>query len=694
MPAQVGGGTGEGGGSLWKQLHRNLFGALIQSKTDEWRAEGRLRSGRDGALAETKTVFECLHDCTSADGSKPPTNVFHYEVSYSPGEWAAAGNQGRLPVGNVAKRSKLSSSGCDSEMASPLGSSSAMDICDEERAAAQPGAEVPPEGVSKKVLSALELLALLYRLDGGTGGPEWESKTLTKRLLKRLDDAVCFASRALPPWCSWLPHRAPFVFSVHARRKLLDCTGFGSSHAVYRMQECRVAAHRAKLGDHIRAAQQRLARAREHQDFDGIARATDEVDEIERRVYSKRIGAIASDLARVSREKILDNAMVLLEYHGSSRHILEVQFHGEDGFGSGVTQNFYEAVSWALQLRNLNKEAPMWISDGRDVEAAAEPDGQYAYLTNPEGLFPQPLSPSAPERKRVCELYKFMGKLMGKACRDKFTVPLPLHPHFFAVLKGGYDLDELMRSFGRESADIPQGEDWTSMDLLRAYAVMCASASNEEELAALGQVEFTSARLSRSYTCTLEDFLSTSGAKFVDPLTGDALMPGGEEQDLVVHRLPEFVRLVADKWFVSGIEAQLAAFREGLSAIFPSSALNIFGASELSVMLCGEKTIEWNKEMLEKSLKLVSNEQVRHLPIPLPTHLIHLMSIYNKTTSERSEHSVLVLPCYTPSQIHQNHFVPFCARPPLKCPSTESRRVKSSPRTASHTRFSSTSCAT
>lgn len=253
----------------------------------------------------------------------------------------------------------------------------------------------------------------------------------------------------------------------------------------------------------------------------------------------------------------------------------------------------------------------MWVSDGRDVEAAAEPDGQYAYLTNPEGLFPQPLSPGAPERKRVCELYKFMGNLMGKACRDKFTVPLPLHPHFFAVLKGGHDLDELMRSFGRESADIPQGEDWTSMDLLRAYADMCASATNEEELAALGQGEFTSARLSRTYACTLEDFLSQSGAKFVDPLTGDALFPGGEEQDLVVTRLPEFVRLVADKWFVSGIEAQLAAFREGLSAIFPSSALNIFGAAELSVMLCGEKTIEWNKEMLEKSLKLVSNEQVR-----------------------------------------------------------------------------------
>jgi hypothetical protein len=175
--------------------------------------------------------------------------------------------------------------------------------------------------------------------------------------------------------------------------------------------------------------------AREHHDIDGIARATDDVDEIERRIYSRRIGAIASDLARVSRERILDNAMRLLDYHASTRHLLEVQFVGEDGFGSGVTQNFYEAVSGTLQKRTLNKDTPLWITDGHDAEHAADPEGQYAYLTNAEGLFPQPLSQSSPKLAGVCDMYRFMGTLMAKACRDKFTVPLPLHPHFFVVLK-------------------------------------------------------------------------------------------------------------------------------------------------------------------------------------------------------------------------------------------------------------------
>ena len=79
------------------------------------------------------------------------------------------------------------------------------------------------------------------------------------------------------------------------------------------------------------------------------------MDEAERRVYSVRIGAIGSDLARVSRGSILDNAARLLEYHSPQPHLLEVQFHGEDGFGTGVTQNFYEAVCAALQRRAANR---------------------------------------------------------------------------------------------------------------------------------------------------------------------------------------------------------------------------------------------------------------------------------------------------------------------------------------------------
>jgi hypothetical protein len=37
----------------------------------------------------------------------------------------------------------------------------------------------------------------------------------------------------------------------------------------------------------------------------------------------------------------------------------------------------------------------------------------------------------------------------------------------------------------------------------------------------------------------------------------------------------------------------------------------MFSAAELGAMLCGERVIDWDREALEKHLKLVSNEQVR-----------------------------------------------------------------------------------
>ena len=129
-------------------------------------------------------------------------------------------------------------------------------------------------------------------------------------------------------------------------------------------------------------SQQQLARAREQQDIDAISRASDDLDIIEQRMYAKRIGAMTSDLARVARGNILENAIRLVDLHHASKHVLEVQFHEENGFGSGVTQNFYEAVSVALQLRSFNDEFKLWISDEHDQDCKLDPEGPFKYLIN------------------------------------------------------------------------------------------------------------------------------------------------------------------------------------------------------------------------------------------------------------------------------------------------------------------------
>ena len=450
---------------------------------------------------------------------------------------------------------------------------------------------IPGHSVSPQVCAALDVVKLLHNKLGARRGDRrrWQSQWLTKRLMCQLQDALAFGSCSLPQWCFSIPRYLPFLFSLESRQRLLDCTGFGTSHALYRFQEHKVAAYRSKHAESMRQTQQQLARAREQQDIDAISRATDDLDIIEQRMYAKRIGAIASDLARVARSNILENAIRLVNLHHASKHVLEVQFHEEDGFGSGVTQNFYEAVSVALQRRGFNKEAMLWVSDARDDDWKIDPEGPFKYLINPDGLFPLPLPADAPRDvvERVETQFRFMGRLMGKACRDKFTVPLPLHPHFFEMLKGGSRASslDLLRSFSRARDTLLPADDWTPQHLLEAYSVLvtemrerCAEldeGGTRAVMAELASREFMSSYLHRSYQCSLAEFLQSSGANFVDPLTGTALCEDGGKRELTVENLGQYVDLVSCLWFDTGVRRQVDAFRDGINDVFSFASLEV-----------------------------------------------------------------------------------------------------------------------
>jgi hypothetical protein len=148
---------------------------------------------------------------------------------------------------------------------------------------------IPGHNISPEVCSALGVVQLLHqKLGAGRGDKRrWQSQWLTKRLMCQLRDALAFASCWLPQWCLRIPRFMPFLFSLEARQRLLDCNGFGSSYALYRFQEHKVAAYRIKHAESMRQTQQQLARAREQQDIDAISRATDDLDIIEQRMYRR-----------------------------------------------------------------------------------------------------------------------------------------------------------------------------------------------------------------------------------------------------------------------------------------------------------------------------------------------------------------------------------------------------------------------
>eukprot|EP00966_Prymnesium_polylepis_P002086 47636-Prymnesium_polylepis.1 len=122
----------------------------------------------------------------------------------------------------------------------------------------------------------------------------------------------------------------------------------------------------------------------------------------------------------------------LIGLHASSGSLLEIQFEGESGFGSGVTQNFYSAVANELLKVSVNAELPLWMAETAGIEA----DG---FIAHPGALFPRPLPPGAPAEHvaAVCGRFRFLGRLMAKACRDSFIVPLPLSRDFLRLVRGG-----------------------------------------------------------------------------------------------------------------------------------------------------------------------------------------------------------------------------------------------------------------
>jgi hypothetical protein len=62
-------------------------------------------------------------------------------------------------------------------------------------------------------------------------------RRLNRRLLLQLDDALSITSGTLPSWCEVLTKACPFLFELSSREKLVRCTAFGISHAMYWLQE-------------------------------------------------------------------------------------------------------------------------------------------------------------------------------------------------------------------------------------------------------------------------------------------------------------------------------------------------------------------------------------------------------------------------------------------------------------------------
>jgi len=94
----------------------------------------------------------------------------------------------------------------------------------------------------------------------------------------------------------------------------------------------------------------------------------------------------------------------------------------------------------AVELRCALWSAPVWVPDLTDslasglTSSSSVGSNAHGSLQCPNGLFPCPL-PVGADPQPVLNMFRFMGRLMGKALVDGYLVPLRLHPAFFQCLR-------------------------------------------------------------------------------------------------------------------------------------------------------------------------------------------------------------------------------------------------------------------
>ncbi|GBG69914.1 hypothetical protein CBR_g4741 [Chara braunii] len=447
------------------------------------------------------------------------------------------------------------------------------------------------------------------------------SSKLTPKLARQMQDALMLCSGGLPPWCHQLTRACPFLFPFETRRQYFYSTAFGLSRALQRLQQ--------------------------QQNAEGVGLSSD------REARELRAGRLQRQKVRVSRQRILESAVKVMDLYASHKAVLEVEYFGEVGTGLGPTLEFYTLLSHELQRRSLmlwrteieqpSVEVKVSASVEEDVdmrdmdeedgavvstsaavhttrnESTAEGSGvrsqsvqrderarQEEHVYAPHGLFPRPWPVPAPDaaenpaRKKVMEYFKLLGTVMAKALQDGRLLDLPFARAFYKLVLG-QELD----LFDMKSFDPELGRTLEEMHALsRRRIVLEVSPGNR-------QAEISNLRLMGS---RVEDLC----LDFTLPGYPDyELKQGGASQLVELANLEEYVKLVVNASVKAGIAAQLEAFRAGFNQVFSISSLQVFNDEELDALLCGRREM-WNAETLAENIKFdhgytASSPPIRHL---------------------------------------------------------------------------------
>ncbi|PLN77278.1 ubiquitin-protein ligase [Aspergillus taichungensis] len=438
---------------------------------------------------------------------------------------------------------------------------------DPSRSAADEERSEMPQSLSQETTTAsiLRLLRVLHEMNTtlddivaetkelGALKPEplaqFINTKLTAKLNRQLEEPLIVASNCLPSWSEDLARLFPFLFPFETRHLFLQSTAFGYSRAMMRW-------HNSQEGE------DRHDHRRDDRPF---------------------LGRLQRQKVRISRSRILESAMKVMELYGSSPSVLEVEYFEEVGTGLGPTLEFYSTVSKEFSKKKLK----IWReNDCRNSE-------EYAF--GKRGLFPSPLSEEQAESdagKKQLQLFKILGKFVARSMLDSRIIDVSFNPAFFRITNSSNSVVPSLGTVKAVDQDLAN-----SLLLLKRFANVKSSIekdrtlSDDQKKQALQKVEVDGVNVEDlSLDFTLPGYPSVE------------LIKGGSDISVTIDNVDTYVDRVVDMTLGSGVRHQVEAFRKGFSQVFPYAALRTFTPSEL-IMLFGRAEEDWTIETLTDSIK-------------------------------------------------------------------------------------------
>jgi E3 ubiquitin-protein ligase TRIP12 len=371
---------------------------------------------------------------------------------------------------------------------------------------------------------------------------------LTAKLNRQLEEPLIVASNCLPSWSEDLARLYPFLFPFETRHLFLQSTSFGYARSMTRWQNAQS------------ADESRRDRHRDERPF---------------------LGRLQRQKVRISRSKILESALKVMELYGASQSILEVEYFEEVGTGLGPTLEFYSTVSKEFSKKKLK----LWReTDSNDTD-------EYAFGAG--GLFPAPMSEdqaSNENGKRILHLFKMLGKFVARSMIDSRIIDVSFNPTFFRI---GDESRTVTPSLGAvKTVDAVLAK---SLKLIKKFVVAKKAIDENGNLTAAQKVGAAEALVVDGVQ--IDDL----GLDFTLPgYPSIELLPNGSTISVTIDNVEVYLEKVIDMTLGSGVQRQVDAFRAGFTQVFPYSALSAFTPYEL-VMLFGRIEEDWS---LESKFKL------------------------------------------------------------------------------------------